>query len=115
MSKRVLRDRARARMYRLQQQVLLFDDHRRFLCRRHGRDREHQPCIPARRAILSCKFPIAPQVQRTLHCPHRKQIPDLGTDGRNARNVRTKFGSRTGVSSELIERVAYSTDIELLS
>ena len=30
---------ARVRMYRLQQQVLLFDDHRRFLRRRLGRDR----------------------------------------------------------------------------
>ena len=44
----------------------------------------------------------------------RKQNPDFGADSRNARYIGTKSCASTGISRELIERIAYGTDIELL-
>jgi hypothetical protein len=89
----------------------LFDHLRRLLCRCN---RKCQPGIPARRPILSRKFPIPPQAQGTLHFPDGKQHPSLGPNGGDARQVRTKRCPRAAISSELIKIVANSTDEEVL-
>jgi hypothetical protein len=82
--------------------------------RRSRRDRERQPCVPARWTIGRIEFAVAFQVQISLHVSDRENISDLRTDAEHAGLHSAQDRELTEIVGDLLIRIADQADEDLL-
>jgi hypothetical protein len=74
------------------------------------RNRECQPCVPARRAVGSIEFAVSSQAEEALHVAQGEDVSNLRTDTENPRPESAEDWILTGVVGDLLVGTAIFTE-----
>src|SRR5215510_5185126 len=98
--------------------VGLLYEHRFFWLRARrsggGRDREGEPGVPARCAILGPEFFVAFYVHITLQVAHRNDVADLRADAEHLHLETAELRAGSAVATDLPVGVTDKTKLQLL-